>query len=92
MFTVQEVEKIILENTQNYGSETLHFSAVQGRVLAENIYADRDFPPFNRVTMDGICIDYQALARGIRIFSNKATQAAGATPINIENEIGRAHV
>lgn len=86
MFTVQEVEKIILENTQNYGSETLHFSAVQGRVLAENIYADRDFPPFNRVTMDGICIDYQALARGIRIFSNKATQAAGATPINIEND------
>ena len=86
MFTVQEAEKIILENTQNYGSETLHFSAVQGRVLAENIYADRDFPPFNRVTMDGICIDYQALARGIRIFSNKATQAAGVTPIDIEND------
>ena len=86
MLTVPEAEKIILENAQNYGSETLHFSLVQGRILAENIYADRDFPPFNRVTMDGICIDYQAFKRGIRIFSNKATQAAGATPINIEND------
>ena len=86
MFTVQEAEKIILENAQNYGSETLHFSVAQGRVLAENIYADRDFPPFNRVTMDGICIDYQAFARGIRTFSNKAIQAAGTTPINIEDD------
>jgi molybdopterin molybdotransferase len=27
-----------------------------GHRLAENLLADRDFPPFNRVMMDGICI------------------------------------
>ena len=28
------------------------------RILAEDIIADRDFPPFDRVTMDGIAINF----------------------------------
>jgi len=31
-----------------------------GYILAEDLVADRDFPPFNRVMMDGICVkNYQ---------------------------------
>src|SRR5690606_41683898 len=35
-----------------------------GRVLAEDVTAERDQPPFDRVTMDGIAILYADLAAG----------------------------
>ncbi|MDB5010039.1 MAG: moeA, partial [Mucilaginibacter sp.] len=53
-----------------------------GRVLAENIKADRDLPPFNRVTMDGIAISFQSFESGMKAFRIKATQAAGDAPVN----------
>ena len=35
------------------GTETVYLDEAMGRVLAENVYADRDAPPFPRATMDG---------------------------------------
>jgi len=52
-------------------------------VLAEDIKADRDLPPFNRVTMDGIAVKYHAIESGINSFHIKATQAAGDPPAEI---------
>jgi molybdopterin molybdotransferase len=46
-------------------------------VLAEPIRADRNFPPFNRVTMDGIAIQYDYYQKGARQFHIENTQAAG---------------
>ena len=60
MILVEEAEKIILDQSRDYGTEIVSFDNCLGRVLAEDIYADRDFPPFNRVTMDGIAINYEA--------------------------------
>ncbi len=57
-----------------------------GRVLAEDIKADRDFPPFNRVTMDGIAIRHEAFEKGNRVFKIKATQSAGEQPLEINND------
>lgn len=37
-----------------------------GRILAENIYADRDYPPFNRAAMDGYAILQNDWEKGIR--------------------------
>ena len=39
--------------------------------------ADRDQPPFDRVTMDGIAVRYDALAGGTREFRIQGTQHAG---------------
>ncbi|MFM6948866.1 MAG: molybdopterin molybdotransferase MoeA [Aquirufa sp.] len=36
--------------------QTLAIENCIGYPLAENIFADRDFPPFDRVMMDGICV------------------------------------
>ncbi len=36
--------------------ELIPLSAAQGRVLAEDIAADRDYPPFNRSTRDGFAV------------------------------------
>ncbi len=86
MITVEEAENLIQANAGNYGAEIILFENSSGRVLAETIKADRDLPPFNRVSMDGIAISYEAIEQGITKFRIKATQAAGDTPIEIESK------
>ncbi|MDR3693839.1 molybdopterin molybdotransferase MoeA [Mucilaginibacter sp.] len=85
MITVEEAEKIILEQATGYGVEIVPFEQALGRVLGEDIKADRDLPPYNRVTMDGIAISFEAIENGISTFRIKATQAAGDEPIDIED-------
>jgi molybdopterin molybdotransferase len=84
MITVEEAEKIILAQTADYGAEIVLFEMSLGRILAEDIKTDRDLPPFNRVTMDGIAVKYEAIENGISTFHIKATQAAGDQPIEID--------
>ncbi|MDB5004303.1 MAG: molybdopterin molybdenumtransferase MoeA [Mucilaginibacter sp.] len=83
MITVQQAEKLILENACDFGAEIVLFDQSLDRVLAENIKTDRDLPPFNRVTMDGVGINYSAIEKGTIQFKIKATQAAGDNPIDI---------
>jgi molybdopterin molybdotransferase len=85
MITVEEAERLILDNTGDYGAEIILFEESLGRVLAETIKADRDLPPFNRVSMDGIAIKYEALGKGINTFKIKSTQAAGDSPTEIQH-------
>lgn len=49
-----------------------------GQVLAQPIFADRDYPPFNRVAMDGIAIRIDDWNRGTREFHIRDTIFAGA--------------
>jgi molybdopterin molybdotransferase len=86
MVRVEEAEKIILQQSKDFGTEIIPFDSCEGRVLAENIFADRDMPPFNRVIMDGIAIHIDAFKNGIRSFKIKATQSAGEQPCEIEND------
>lgn len=83
MITVAEADHIIQSEARSYGTEEIPFESSVGRVLADKINADRDQPPYDRVTMDGIAISYEAFAKGIREFLVIATQAAGETPVNI---------
>lgn len=85
MVRVEQAEEIILSEAKDYGIETLPFDDAVGRVLAEDIAADRDIPPYNRVTMDGIAVNYEAITKGMRSFQIKATQAAGDSPVEINN-------
>lgn len=85
MTTVATAENIVLSQLRNYGNEAINFEAALGRVLAEDIKTDRDLPPYNRVAMDGIAINYAAFSKGIRTFTVKATQAAGDKPIDIDS-------
>jgi len=85
MTTVEQAKKLILAEAGNYGAEIIPFEHALGRVLAENIKADRDLPPFNRVTMDGIAISYKSFESGIKTFRIKAIQAAGDAPVEIDS-------
>lgn len=84
MIRVPEAEHIIQSSVRDYGTEMVRLELATGRVLAEEISADRDLPPYNRVTMDGIAICYEAYEQGQRDFPVKGTQAAGAVPVLFE--------
>lgn len=86
MTKVEEAQKIILERCRSFGTETVSFKNCPGRVLAEDLNADRDMPPFNRVTMDGIAINYKSFEKGNHSFKIKATQSAGEKPVEINND------
>lgn len=77
MITVEQAEQLILENVLTIPTEKVAIDAALGRILAEYLCADRDFPPFNRVTMDGIAIRHEQLSKGQTSFLIEATAAAG---------------
>ena len=83
--TVKEALEIILKNAEDFGIEEIDFLQSSGRILKENIVADRDFPPFNRVSMDGIAISSEAFDKGIRSFSIEGIQAAGSPQLSLKN-------
>ncbi|MDQ3394366.1 MAG: molybdopterin molybdotransferase MoeA [Bacteroidota bacterium] len=58
MTTVEEASAIIQSTRIALSLIQIPISEAVGRVLQENILADRDFPPFNRVAMDGIAINF----------------------------------
>jgi len=60
-----------------FETESVSLTAAVGRVLRQAVCAERDQPPFDRVTMDGIAIRYAALASGIRSFTIEGRQHAG---------------
>jgi molybdopterin molybdotransferase len=78
MISVEEAEKIIFEHILSQNTEGVMLQKTVGRVLAEDLVADRDFPPFNRVTMDGIAIHFDSFKNGQCVFEIENTQAAGA--------------
>jgi len=84
--TVKEALAIILNNTEDYGVEEIDFLNSVGRILKENIFADRDFPPFNRVSMDGIAVASEAFNNGQRTFKIEGVQAAGSTQLTLQNK------
>lgn len=72
MISVNEALKIVKENAFTPSISEVPLLESLGLILAENIIADRDFPPFDRVAMDGIGVRTQAppAPRGVAFQSN----------------------
>jgi len=81
VLTPAEADALIGQHLQCLPIESLPLAQCAGGVLRENIYAERDEPPFDRVLMDGIALDSQAVSAGRRAFRVQATQAAGDPPL-----------
>jgi molybdenum cofactor synthesis domain-containing protein len=56
MIPVSEAIRIIKEQTRRLPVETLPLSEALGRVLAAEVVADSDLPPFDRARMDGYAV------------------------------------
>jgi molybdopterin molybdotransferase len=78
MISVEEAENIVLKTVKNTSNtEGVSLLNSIGRILGEDIIADRDFPPFDRVTMDGIAFNFASYKAGQRRFFMENMQAAG---------------
>ncbi len=85
MITSSKALQLILNQTENFGSEQIDFKNSIGRILKEDIVADRDFPPFNRASMDGIAITVDPFNKGVRDFKIEGVQAAGSPQLTLKN-------
>lgn len=77
MKSVSEALAIVTAARPVFITELVDLQATIHRTLAENISADRPFPPFNRVSMDGYAVAFQP---DIHTWKIAATQFAGEPP------------
>jgi molybdopterin molybdotransferase len=79
MLSYIEAQHIIQSFARSYGTEKVFLDDALGRVLAEDVFADRDYPPFNRSAMDGYAIRAEDLQNGISQFEIADIIYAGIT-------------
>src|SRR5258707_2000300 len=56
MIPVNEAIKLVLQHTTTLEAESVALSDAMDRVLAEDVIADCDLPPFDRAQMDGYAV------------------------------------
>ncbi len=79
MITVSKAYQLIASHQRAFGIEKIPFQKALNRVLAEDVIADRDFPPFDRVMMDGIAIHSDSFAKAQRRFYIERESVAGTS-------------
>ena len=83
MLSVAEAENEVLAAVGLLPSEACPLSHAHGRVLRQPLRADRDLPPFDRVTLDGYALRHDAWLEGRRRFLVAGVQAAGRSPLTL---------
>ena len=76
MITVEQAWQLVAKEFSSRMIEEVSLEESLGRILAEDILADRDGPPFNRVAMDGIAILAKKL-ESKKIFKIESMARAG---------------
>lgn len=77
MISYAQARALLDKQADSFGRERVPLAAAAGRVLSEAIKADRDYPPFNRASVDGYALRWAALEKGIRRFIFCETIYAG---------------
>ena len=83
----READDLIFESLCQVEAIDLPLLNCAGKILRENIHADRPFPPFNRAMMDGYAIRSIDLST-VAAFDIIAELPAGAPPVEIGNISG----
>jgi molybdopterin molybdotransferase len=86
MLDCSEALELIFAAMPRFGDDTVALSDTLGRVLRQNVIAERDQPPFDRVTMDGVALRHAATTSGRRQFTLAGTQHAGDTVLTLDGD------
>ncbi len=86
MISVEKALEIIIENKKDYGTIEIPLAESIDRVLKEDIFTDREMPPYNRITMDGIAIQHKYYAEGKRTYTIEGTAPAGSPQMSLKKE------
>src|SRR3954467_13058700 len=79
LLTPAQAEILIEQHLACLPIESLPLTQAAGAILRENIYAERDQPPFDRVAMDGFALA-SATSGSIGRLKVTGSQAAGDPP------------
>lgn len=86
MISPAQADALIEQQLTCLPIESLPLVQCTAAVLRENVYAERDQPPFDRVAMDGIAVNAAALLQsGRRQLPLQAMQAAGDPPLTLRS-------
>ncbi len=88
MISYTDALERVLSHPIELESERVPIELSCNRILAEAVLADRDLPPYDRATMDGIAIDYKAYRNGKRSFPIEGIARAGAPQAHLTNPDG----
>ncbi|HUO81869.1 MAG TPA: molybdopterin molybdotransferase MoeA [Gammaproteobacteria bacterium] len=79
--SVAEADAEIGRALRPFPVEVVPLRLAAGRVLREPVHADRDQPPFDRATMDGVAFRHSDWSPGLRELVIAGIQAAGQPPL-----------
>jgi molybdopterin molybdotransferase len=85
MIPVSEAIRIIEEQSESLPTERVELASVLGRILAEEIIADSDLPPFDRAQMDGYAVrsaDLAVLPARLRVIGESAAGRGWHSVVN----------
>jgi len=77
LITPSRAETLILSLRKPFPAESCDLERATGRILRQEIKADHDFPPFDRVTMDGAAVRAAEIRSGRRSFRICGMAVAG---------------
>jgi molybdopterin molybdotransferase len=87
MISFPEALALLLEHTPQLTAESCRIEQASGRLLRSAIHADREFPPFDRVMMDGFALRAADLST-CRIFHITGSAPAGSAAVHLTDEDG----
>ncbi|MBW8780702.1 MAG: molybdopterin molybdotransferase MoeA [Verrucomicrobia bacterium] len=85
LITPADAERLVLDALFPLPAEDCPLAQAHGRVLRTPLKADRELPPFDRVTMDGYAVCSTDIVNGIKSFRVTGIQAAGMVPLVLRN-------
>ncbi len=77
MLSVDEAEERVFAAVGLLPAEDCPLALAHGRALRQELAADRDLPPFDRVALDGYALRHAGWQKGVRRFRVAGVQAAG---------------
>ena len=80
MISVEEATQLLNQYLADWGTEMAPLENAPGRILRESVAADRDFPPFDRVAMDGVALRFAEWSAGLTRFDVAGQAPAGMMP------------
>ncbi len=88
MVSFQEARTLLLENVRPLATTRCRIEQAVGRVLREEVIADRAIPSFDRVMMDGFALRMADWENGCRIFRVTGTAPAGVPHARLDEAAG----
>jgi molybdopterin molybdotransferase len=92
MIQVEEAECLVKAHLPDWGKELLSIDGKAIGYLGGNFYSDRNYPPYHRVMMDGIAVNYEVFFSGQRNFFIEDISPAGVKRKSLKNQMNAIEV